>query len=119
MLNVVPFVRTRAEGREDDPDATGSRREPATREQLLILVNWQTVNARLIRLAVPQAERLLRLNDLAIRQMEALIAVPAHPAARPAAIGGDQHPDPPLPPRVPLRIVPRPVDIEGPDAIAA
>ncbi len=40
-------------------------------------------------------------------------------APKRVAIGGDQHPDPPLPPRVQLRIVPRPVEIEEPDAIAA
>ena len=119
LLNVALFGMTAREWREANPNATGNMRDHATLEQLLILVNLQTVNAELIRLAVPQAERLLRLNDLAIRQMEALIAVPAHPAARPAAIGGDQHPDPPLPPRVQLRIVPRPVEIEEPDAIAA
>jgi hypothetical protein len=35
------------------------------------------------------------------------------------AIGGDQQPDPPLPPRVQLRIVELPAESEEPDAIAA
>ena len=106
---------TAREWREANPKVAGNMRDHATLEQLLVMVNLQTVNAELIRLGVPQPERLLRLNDLAIRQMEALVDAPTHPKA----IGGDQNPDPPLPPRVQLRIVELPVVEDEPEAIAA
>jgi hypothetical protein len=113
LLNVALFGMTAREWREANPKLPGNMRDHATLEQLLVMVNLQTVNAELIRLGVPQPERLLRLNDLAIRQMEALVDAPTHPKA----IGGDQNPDPPLPPRVQLRIVELPVSADEPVAV--
>lgn len=107
LLNVALFGMTAREWREANPKLPGNMRDHATLEQLLVMVNLQTVNAELIRLGVPQPERLLRLNDLAIRQMDALVDAPKLP--KPIQIGGDQNPDPPLPPRVQLRIVELPV----------
>ena len=115
LLNVALFGMTAREWREANPELSGNMRDHASMEQLLVLVNLQTVNAELIRLGIPQPDRLLRLNDLAIRQMSALLDAPVPPRA----IGGDQNPDPPLPPRVQLRIIEFPVRTEEPDAIAA
>ncbi len=116
LLNVALFGSTAREWREQNPKLAGNMRDHATLEQLLVLVNLQTVNAELIRLGLPQPERLLRLNDLAIRQMSALLDAPVPPRAT----GGDQHPDPPLPPRVHLRIVEFPAEaVQEPEAIAA
>jgi len=112
LLNVALFGMTAREWREANPKLPGNMRDHATLEQLLVLVNLQTVNAELIRMSVPQPERLLRLNDLAIRQMEALVDAPAHPKA----IGEQQH-ETVLPPRVQLRLVTS--DTQEPDAIAA
>src|SRR5690606_24785404 len=100
LVNVALFGMTAREWREANPTLTGNMRDHATLEQLLVLVNLQTVNAELIRLGVPQSERLLRLNDLAIRQMEALVDAPTHPKAI-----GEQTPEAALPPRVRLRLV--------------
>jgi len=115
LLNVALFGMTAREWREQNPKLPGNMRDHATLEQLLVLVNLQTVNAELIRLGIPQPDRLLRLNDLAIRQMGALLDTPDIPR-----IGGDQEPDPPLPPRVHLRIVELPLpEPEAPEALAA
>ncbi len=111
LLNVALFGMTAREWREANPKLPGNMRDHATLEQLLVLVNLQTVNAELIRLGVPQPERLLRLNDLAIRQMEALVDAPTHPKAI-----GDQSPEAALPPRVQLRVVEAPVEDEQPIA---
>ncbi len=119
LLNVALFGMTAREWREANPTLAGNMRDHATLEQLLVMVNLQTVNAELIRLGVPQPERLLRLNDLAIRQMDALVEAPTHPLVLPKASGGDQNPDPPLPPRVQLRIVELPIEAEESEAIAA
>jgi hypothetical protein len=112
LVNVALFGMTAREWREANPKLPGNMRDHATLEQLLVLVNLQTVNAELIRLSVPQPERLLRLNDLAIRQMEALVVAPTHPKAI-----GDHAPDAALPPRVQLRLVES--GSQDPDAIAA
>ncbi|MEZ4504391.1 MAG: KilA-N domain-containing protein [Thermomicrobiales bacterium] len=100
LVNVALFGMTAREWREANPTLTGNMRDHATLEQLLVLVNLQTVNAELIRLGVPQSERLLRLNDLAIRQMEALVDAPTHPKTI-----GEQTSEAALPPRVRLRLV--------------
>lgn len=113
LVNVALFGMTAREWREANPTLTGNMRDHATLEQLLVLVNLQTVNAELIRLGVPQSERLLRLNDLAIRQMEALVDAPTHPNAI-----SEQTPEAALPPRVRLRLVDSPPAQER-DEIAA
>lgn len=115
LLNVALFGMTAREWREANPELPGNMRDHATMEQLLVMVNLQTVNAELIRLHIPQTERLLRLNDLAIRQMSALLDAPTHPKT----IGSDPHPEPPLPPRVQLRIIEFPVAASEPEALAA
>ncbi len=112
LLNVALFGMTAREWREANPKLPGNMRDHATLEQLLVMVNLQTVNAELIRMGVSQPERLLRLNDLAIRQMEALVDAPTHPKAI-----GEQTSETALPPRVQLRLVPS--DSQEIDPIAA
>lgn len=116
LLNVALFGVTAREWREANPKLPGNMRDHATLEQLLVLVNLQTVNAELIRLGISQPERLLRLNDLAIRQMGALVDAPTHPRAVAAGSvpGGSAAPADggatvrELPPRLHLRIVETP-----------
>lgn len=52
-------------------------REYATVEQLLVLANIEGMNAEFIHMGLPQGERLKRLNEIAIRQMQTLTASPA------------------------------------------
>jgi len=51
-------------------------RDHATIEQLLVLANLEGMNAEFIHMAVPQCERLTRLNQIAIRQMQTLTVHP-------------------------------------------
>lgn len=52
-------------------------REHATVEQLLVLANIEGMNAELIHMGLSQSERLMRLNEIAIRQMRVLTSAPA------------------------------------------
>ncbi len=74
LLNVALFGTTAKEWRESNPDKTGNVRDYATLEQLVVLSNMESVNALLIRQGLPQSERLLQLNKVAITQMKSLLA---------------------------------------------
>ena len=47
-------------------------RDYAGVEQLLVLANMEGMNAEFIHMGLPQGERLKRLNQIAIRQMQVL-----------------------------------------------
>ncbi len=49
-------------------------RDHATIEQLLVLANIESLNAEFIHMQLPSATRLLKLNSIAIRQMNILTA---------------------------------------------
>jgi hypothetical protein len=76
LLNVALFGRTAKQWREANPALDGNMRDHAAIEQLLVLANLEGMNAELIRMALPQGERLKRLNEIAIRQMQTLTANP-------------------------------------------
>lgn len=73
MLNVALFGKTARQWREANPDAEGNIRDHATLEQLVVLSNLESLNAVLVRQELPQAERLVRLNQIAISQMRSLL----------------------------------------------
>lgn len=77
VLNVALFGHTAAEWRRTHPDKKGNVRDHATVEQLLVLANIEGMNAELIHMGLAQGERLRRLNEIAIRQMQVLTAAPA------------------------------------------
>ncbi len=77
ILNVALFGHTAAEWRRANPDKKGNVRDYATVEQLLVLANIEGMNAELIHMGLSQGERLKRLNEIAIRQMQVLTAAPA------------------------------------------
>jgi hypothetical protein len=79
LLNVALFGHTARQWRDARPDLEGNLREYATVEQLLVLANIEGMNAEFIHMGLSQGERLKRLNQIAIRQMEALTAHPAAP----------------------------------------
>ncbi|MCU0713973.1 MAG: hypothetical protein MUC43_18090 [Pirellula sp.] len=60
--------------REAHPDAEGNVRDHAPLEQLVVLTNLESLNSVLIRQGLPQAERLRKLNEIAITQMRTLLA---------------------------------------------
>lgn len=72
VLNVALFGLTAKQWRDANLKLEGNMREYATVEQLLVLANIEGMNAEFIRMELPQSERLKRLNQIAIRQMQAL-----------------------------------------------
>ena len=72
LLNVALFGHTAREWREANPKLEGNVRDYASVEQLLVLANMEGMNAEFIHMGLPQGERLKRLNQIAIRQMQVL-----------------------------------------------
>ncbi len=77
MLNVALFGQTAKQWRVANPKLEGNMREYATIEQLLVLANIEGMNAELIHMGLSQGDRLKRLNEIAIRQMQVLTSVSA------------------------------------------
>ena len=73
MLNVALFGITAKEWRNNNTDINGNIRDEATLEQLVVLSNLESINALLIRQGLPQSERLIQLNKVAITQMKSLL----------------------------------------------
>lgn len=73
LLNVALFGMTAKQWREENPTLPGNIRDHATLEQLLVLANIESINAELIRMKIPQKERLLQLNKMAIAQLQAIM----------------------------------------------
>lgn len=73
LLNVALFGITAKEWRDSNPDKKGNVRDFATLEQLVVLSNMESINALLIQQGLPQSERLIQLNKVAITQMKSLI----------------------------------------------
>ncbi|OJV52978.1 MAG: DNA-binding protein [Bacteroidetes bacterium 43-16] len=73
LLNVALFGITAKEWRDANPDKAGNIRDHATLEQLVVLSNVESINALLIKQGLPQSERLLQLNQVAITQMKSLL----------------------------------------------
>jgi len=76
LLNMALFGRTAKEWRDANPDLDGNMRDHATVEQLLVLANIEGMNAEFIHMSLPPGDRLKRLNQIAIRQMQILTAAP-------------------------------------------
>ena len=72
VLNVALFGQTAKMWRDNHPDADGNIRDYATLSQLIVLVNLESMNSELIKLGIPRAERAIRLNAMAIYQMNKL-----------------------------------------------
>ncbi|MDR1339672.1 MAG: KilA-N domain-containing protein, partial [Prevotellaceae bacterium] len=73
LLNVALFGKTAAQWRDENPGSKGNIRDYATLEQLVVLSNMESINALLIRQELPQGERLVQLNSVAITQMRSLV----------------------------------------------
>jgi hypothetical protein len=72
LLNVALFGHTAKQWRDANPKFEGNVRDYASVEQLLVLANMEGMNAEFIHMGLPQGERLKRLNQIAIRQMQVL-----------------------------------------------
>ncbi|MDR1861033.1 MAG: KilA-N domain-containing protein, partial [Bacteroidales bacterium] len=58
--------------RDENPDLKGNIRDYATINELICLSNMENLNAVFINDGLPQRERLIRLNKIAIQQMSVL-----------------------------------------------
>ena len=72
LLNLALFGHTARQWKEQNPELKGNIRDSATTEQLLVLANLENLNAQFIRDGLAQDERLHKLNEIAIYQMELL-----------------------------------------------
>ena len=72
VLNVALFGMTAAEWREAHPDLKGNIRDYAGINELICLSNMESLNAVFINEGLLQRERLIKLNQIAIRQMQIL-----------------------------------------------
>ena len=75
VLNVAMFGMTAQEWRDANPDKKGNIRDYATINELICLSNLESLNSVFINDGVPQSERLLKLNKVAISQMKILSEV--------------------------------------------
>jgi len=72
ILNLALFGKTARQWRGENPDLKGNIRDYANIAQLVCLLNIENLNAVLISEGMAQAERLKRLNQIAINQMKTL-----------------------------------------------
>ncbi len=72
LLNMALFGLTAKEWRDNNPDKKGNIRDFADISQSVCLSNLENLNAHFIGEKLPQAERLEKLNAIAIHQMTLL-----------------------------------------------
>ena len=72
VLNMALFGMTAQEWRDSHPELKGNIRDHANVSQLVCLANLENLNAVFIGEGMPQAERLAKLNSIAISQMQVL-----------------------------------------------
>ena len=72
VLNMALFGKTAKEWRDTNPDKKGNIRDYANISQLVCLSNLENLNAHFVNDGLPQVERLVKLNKIAIQQMKLL-----------------------------------------------
>lgn len=75
MALLALFGKTAKQWRNENPDRKGNMRDYATINELICMANLENLNAVLIADEMPQAQRLVRLNQIAIQQMQILQTV--------------------------------------------
>lgn len=73
LINIALFGMTAKEWRQANPKLEGNIRDHANADQLLVLSNLQSLNAKLMEWDCDQEQRLQIMNETAIKQMEILI----------------------------------------------
>jgi hypothetical protein len=73
LMNVALFGVTAKDWRDANLDKIGNIRDDASLEQLVVLSNLESINALLIQQGLPQNERLIQMNKVAISQMKSLV----------------------------------------------
>ena len=72
VMNVAMFGVTAKQWREANPELKGNIRDYASVNELICLSNMESLNAVFIEQGLPQSERLVKLNQIAIHQMSVL-----------------------------------------------
>ncbi len=72
VLNVALFGMTAKQWREANSGLKGNIRDYASINELICLANMENLNSVFINDNMPQQERLIRLNKIAIQQMQVL-----------------------------------------------
>ncbi|MCF0238725.1 MAG: KilA-N domain-containing protein [Sphaerochaetaceae bacterium] len=72
LLNVALFGYTAKQWKDLNPDKKGNMRDEASIQQLLVLSNMESYNAILIEQGLNQAERLVLLRKMAVKQINTL-----------------------------------------------
>ena len=72
LLNVALFGVTASEWRKQNKELSGNMRDYASLEQLLILANMESYNSTLIEDGLSQKERIIKLNEMARKQIKVL-----------------------------------------------
>lgn len=72
VLNMALFGITARQWKNQNPTLKGNQRDYASINQLICLSNLENLNAVFINENMPQAERLMKLNQIAIQQMKVL-----------------------------------------------
>lgn len=77
VLNMAVFGKTAKTWTEENQNVKGNIRDNATIQQLVVLSNLESINALFINEGVLQKDRLIRLNRIAITQMQSLLNIKA------------------------------------------
>ena len=77
VLNMAVFGKTAKTWSEENQNVKGNIRDNATIQQLVVLSNLESINALFINEGVLQKDRLIRLNRIAITQMQSLLNIKA------------------------------------------
>jgi hypothetical protein len=75
VLNMALFGKTAKQWRDENSNLKGNMRDYATINELISMANLENLNAVFIADGMPQAQRLVRLNQIAIQQMQILQTV--------------------------------------------
>ncbi len=75
VLNMALFGITAKQWRDENPDKKGNIRDYASINELICLSNMENLNAVFINEGMPQSDRLVKLNQIAIQQMRVLYEV--------------------------------------------
>lgn len=73
LLNVALFGITAKQWQQSNPEIKGNMRDHANIHQLLCLANIESLNTHFISEGMSQADRLVKLNQVAISQMQVLV----------------------------------------------
>jgi len=74
ILNLALFGMTAKQWKQANPEKSGNMRDYASHEQLLVMSNLQSLNAKLMKWGCDQDQRLQILNESAIEEMNILVS---------------------------------------------